>query len=107
MQYVGASRWEGHCNFLDFVSGVYLSGTRKNHSAGIEDGDVSDNQVTQDNCRRWRRGQRYAVSRVDKQQGLFYINPNKTWANVSWIKLCGRPHSQLNVTTINEDVYIC
>ncbi|CAL8300246.1 unnamed protein product [Merluccius merluccius] len=33
------------------------SGTREDHSAGIMNGHSSDNQVTQDDGRRWRQGQ--------------------------------------------------
>ena len=34
--------------------------------------------------------------------------PNQNGAKcLRWIKLCDRPHSQLNLKKINKDVYIC
>ena len=43
--------------------------------------------------------------------GVYFIpfpKPKQEKAKcLRWIKLCGRPHSQLNITKINKDVYIC
>lgn len=47
----------------------------------------------------------------DCMKNVFFIPFTKPWINkekcLLWIKMCGRPHSQLNATKITKDTYIC